>query len=123
MAISTVEESNQEVFVGLDDFFQRFDNLIEFCPGQRVKGVFAIALGSHNVLPFKDTQMMGGNGLFDIQVLIDICYSHLPVVIQQVNDRNAYGVCNRAQCLGRVFQKIDVEMSFHGCILGCSHLG
>jgi hypothetical protein len=23
---------------------------------------------------------------------------------------------NRTQCLGRVLQKIDVEMSFHGCI-------
>lgn len=101
---------------GLNDFFQCLDDLIEFCPGQGIEGVFAVALGIHDVLSFKDAKMVGGNSLLNIQVLVDIRYGHLPVVVQQVNDRNAYGVGNCTQCLGRVLQKIDVEMSFHGCL-------
>jgi len=113
----TLQRGSQSLPEGLNDFFQRLDNLIKFCTGQGVEGVFAVAFGSNDVLSFKDAKMMGGNGLFDIQVLVDVRYSHLPVVVKQVNDCNAYGVGNRTQCLSRVFQKIDVEMSFHGYVL------
>lgn len=93
-----LQRGSQFLFEGLNDFFQCFDNFIKFCMGQGVEGVFVVVFGSNDVFFFKDVKMMGGNGLFDIQVLVDVCYSYLFVVVKQVNDCNVYGVGNCMQC-------------------------
>ena len=81
--------------------------------GEKVKGVLTFPTDIDYVLIFQDAQMMGGDGLFDLELLIDIRNRKLFVRKKKIDDGNAYGMSDRAEGFRGFLEKIRMEVGLH----------
>lgn len=57
---------------------------------------------------------MGGNGLFDSQLLINVGNSQFSVGEKQIEDGNSDRMGDRSEGFGGIFEKVFTEVCFHG---------